>query len=227
MLNCFSCRGEGQGTWCAICTPDVKLDAFGYADPEGRGAWMMTYSGVKFYPLAPRHEDIKIEDIAVGLSRVNRYGGQTVKPYSVAEHSIIVSELATRFAISNRWSAADVRNISLLGLLHDADEAYIGDMPRPLKHEPSMCMDKYREVGKRLTKVILEAFGVEPTEVATNVIEAIDKRLVLDEVSQVMRLPEEFMARHSDLKPTRARLRCLPPSRARSAFLAEFRLLRE
>ena len=84
-------------------------------------AWIITYSGKKFYHLAPSAEMVDIVDIAHALSLTCRWTGHTRYHYSVAQHSWYFSYLVPKeFALS--------------ALLHDASEAYLGDMNRPLKH---------------------------------------------------------------------------------------------
>ena len=87
---------------------------------ERSGNWLQTYTGVPFYPLDPRPEDINIEDIAHALSNVCRYGGHCKNFYSVGQHCCIVSRLVPK-------------GMEMWGLLHDASEAYLVDIPRPLK----------------------------------------------------------------------------------------------
>ncbi len=79
-----------------------------------------TRSGRKFHPFRPRVEEIAIEDIACGLSRRFRYGGQTDVPYTVAQHSV---------EVSRRVPPAD----ALWGLLHDAAEAWTPDIQASIK----------------------------------------------------------------------------------------------
>lgn len=90
-----------------------------------RGDWMQTYTGKQFFPLSPRAEDIDPVDIAHSLSMQCRYNGHVDFFYSVAEHCILMSE----------WIEAEYSDIELAlwALLHDATEAYVGDMVRPLK----------------------------------------------------------------------------------------------
>lgn len=89
--------------------------------------WIATYTGHKYYPLNPRPEDVCIEDIAHALSNVCRYGGHTSKFYSVAEHSVLVTRAVMEMDPGNKIHA-------LQALLHDAAEAYLCDVPAPVKH---------------------------------------------------------------------------------------------
>lgn len=78
-----------------------------------------TQSG-KFWPSDPRIDELHIEDIGLALSNLCRFNGHVRKFYSVAEHSMLVASFLPEEL--KRW-----------GLLHDAAEAYVGDMPRPIK----------------------------------------------------------------------------------------------
>lgn len=87
--------------------------------------WIQTVSGVAFDLLAPTVEMVRVGDIAHALARINRFSGHTLgEPYSVAHHSMLVADLLAS------WGApvAVVRE----GLLHDAPEAYYGDMVSPV-----------------------------------------------------------------------------------------------
>src|SRR5689334_10911717 len=87
-------------------------------DVPGRGYNMTTFSGEPFWPLDPQPEDIRIVDIAHALSLQCRFNGHTKFHYSVAQHSLIMSfNVPLQFALE--------------ALLHDAAEAYIGDLIRP------------------------------------------------------------------------------------------------
>lgn len=86
----------------------------------------------------PDPSTINIEDIAWGLSRMSRFCGQTVTaiPYNVAQHSLFVAlEVESMF---KDGISEDVLRVILLALLHDAAEAYTGDLPSPVKHLPEL-----------------------------------------------------------------------------------------
>lgn len=103
-----------------------------------------TYSGKEIDLLNTRVSDIEITDIAKGLSNEPRWSGQTEYHYSVASHSLLV---AGRFFKPRA---------KLIALLHDSPEAYIKDIPSPLKK----LLPEYKEIEKRLCRVIFERFNI-------------------------------------------------------------------
>lgn len=114
--------------------------------------WIQTYTKKKFYPLEPEIENICIEDIAHSLAMQCRFVGHTKFFYSVAQHSVL---LVSRYFSGNT-------DLSRYALLHDAAEAYLSDLPRPLKYLPEFGF--YRAAETRLQKMIYEHFGLEPEE---------------------------------------------------------------
>jgi len=115
---------------------------------ERKGDWIQTFTGIAFYPLDPRVEDIDILDIAHALSNMCRFTGHTKVFYSVAEHSCRVAEILPR-------------ELKLWGLLHDASEAYLVDLPRPLKRHTSLG-SIYRSIEDTLMLTICNKFGLPP-----------------------------------------------------------------
>ena len=131
------------------------------------GDWMQTYSGKRYYPVDPRIEDVDINDIAHALSHLCRYGGHCSRFYSVAEHSVLVSQVVpTEYALQ--------------GLLHDATEAYCVDIPRPLKR----FLSNYAEIEHRNWLVISKYFGL-PEEMHSSVHEA-DNNVLLTERNELL-----------------------------------------
>ena len=107
--------------------------------------FITTYTGKQINPFDPDPAMLDIVDIAHHLACLNRFCGALAAPYSVAEHSVMVSCLLSG------------RN-ALAGLLHDASEAYLCDLSTPIKHSPGM--GTYREAEMRLQAAIFELFGV-------------------------------------------------------------------
>ncbi len=112
--------------------------------------WIQTFTRRKFYPTAPRVEDVDIFDIAHALARICRFTGHIDPAYTVAEHSIHCALILAELGHSPK--------IQLAGLLHDASEAYLCDVSRPVKRDP--CMAGYRTAEARLEAVIYQAFGL-------------------------------------------------------------------
>jgi uncharacterized protein len=125
-------------------------EAEGVRTPERKGDWIQTYCGVEFYPFDPRPEDIQIVDIAHALSMQCRYAGHVREFYSVAEHSVRVAELLPR-------------ELQLWGLLHDASEAYLVDLPRPIKRHSEIGR-LYQAAEANLMSAICARFGLDQTE---------------------------------------------------------------
>lgn len=105
---------------------------------------MTTFTGRKINPLALREEDIDLKDIAHHLALVNRFGGATRVPLSVAQHCVYVSHLVPQ-------------KMKMQALLHDASEAYMGDIIHWLKQ--STVFDEYRKIEAEVEQVIWRHFG--------------------------------------------------------------------
>lgn len=107
---------------------------------------IVTFTGLRVDPLHMYPEDIDIIDIAHALARIPRFNGHIRGFYSVANHSI---QVAVRCPEDQR----------LAGLMHDASEAYLCDIPAPIKRTP--MFDEYREAEHRLMRVIAAKFGFQ------------------------------------------------------------------
>lgn len=113
-----------------------------------------TFTGLEVNPLDLRKEDIRIEDIAHALALCNRFAGHTRWPVSVAQHSVYVSVLSSYRCVHRVYCTH--RRVSLQGLLHDAAEAYLGDVTKWLKNTDAMAA--YREAEDRALTTILRRF---------------------------------------------------------------------
>jgi 5'-deoxynucleotidase YfbR-like HD superfamily hydrolase len=115
------------------------------------GPFIQTLSGRRVNPLDASPEDIDAGDIARALSNTCRFGGHSKAFYSVAQHSSIVCDL-----LEQRGATPDEL---MAALLHDAAEAYLGDLPHPLKHRSELGA-AFRVAEKRLEAVIAERFAL-------------------------------------------------------------------
>lgn len=167
-----------------------------------RGDWIQTATGRAFWPIDPRPEDVCIEDIAHALSMLCRFGGHCLRFYSVAEHSVLLA----------RHSAPENK---LWALLHDASEAYLVDVPRPLKP----FLRGYREAEGKIMTAVCARFGLDASMPAQ--VKADDTSLLMDEARQNMSVPELVW----DLKAPQLgiALEYWGPDLARAEFMAAYR----
>ena len=137
--------------------------------------YIITYTKRKFNPIVPTEEDIVIEDVAHALSLLSRAGGHSEQFYSVAQHCINCTYEALARGYSER--------IQLACLLHDASEAYIGDVTRPFKKH----LLYYLEVEERLQASIWHILGVTRlTEAEEEKVYEIDDAMLYHEFLQLM-----------------------------------------
>jgi hypothetical protein len=170
--------------------------------PLRRGDWMQTYSGRRFYPLDPQAEDLYLGDIAHALSLLCRYGGHVDRFYSVAEHCVLMSE-------------AVAPEHALAALLHDATEAYVVDVPRPLK---AVLLD-YSPIEDRLWRVIAGRYGISAT-LPVEVVEA-DSRILLTERTALMPRAERW-SQDDEYEPLPVQVTGWLPIDAEEAWLARY-----
>ena len=169
-------------------------------------SWMQTYGGTPFYPLDPNPDMIDITDIAHALSMTCRYNGHCLRFYSVAEHCVHLSH------------TVDLENAKW-ALLHDALEAYIGDMVRPLKYE----MPEFRAIEDNLELVIAGKFNLGwpmPEQVKEH-----DTRIVVDEREQNMALSSLPWSLLEGYSPLGVTLQCWSPEQAEAEYLSRYQQL--
>lgn len=171
-----------------------------------RTDWIVTHSGQKVCPWNPTPDTIRIEDIGIALSRIPRFIGHTRQFYSVAQHSVFLSIMVRK-------------EFALWALLHDAAEAYIGDMPSPIKKEIpffSLAEDK-------LLQCIADVFGLSwpmPAEV-----KKADNILLATEAEQLVEhTPEDWYLNMGEgIKPSKnIALWTAPPDAAFTMFMSRF-----
>jgi len=182
-------------------------------EPERIGSWMQTYTGGQFWPLDPRPEDILVVDIAQALSMTCRYNGHVTAFYSVAEHSVILSNFVSP-------------ENALAALLHDAAEAYVGDMVRPLKQD----MPQFKEAEDKILGMIFAKYGLDTERVDDKIVPFIpdevhdaDNRILLDEKNQL--LARGSYQWHQELNGTKrlgVDVHCWSPRVAKEEFMYRF-----
>jgi hypothetical protein len=111
--------------------------------------WIQTFSGRKFDFEDPRAEDVHIADIAHALSLIPRFAGHTEFPYSVAQHSLFVADIVER--------CLGRPEFALEALLHDAPEAYYGDITRPMK---ALLGETAKRMLGSVDSAVFEHFGM-------------------------------------------------------------------
>ena len=192
-------------------------------------AWQRMLSGRRLDLLDPAPVDIEVEDIALGLSRVARWNGQTTGewPVTVAQHCVLVERLATLFkpGLDRRWRLA--------ALLHDAPEYVIGDMISPFK--AALGLD-YKDFEHRLMRAIHIRFGLppEPPQWVEKLVKRADRASAFIEATRLAGFSDaeaaRFFGRPRGLKGPGVEellaLEPLPPEAARMLFLQRFERLR-
>jgi 5'-deoxynucleotidase YfbR-like HD superfamily hydrolase len=175
--------------------------------------WIQTASGLKFPLLEIDRNAILIEDIAHALSMLCRFNAQCLKFYSVAEHSVHVShEIAPELA--------------LVGLMHDAAEAYIGDVPSPLKKH----LTQFQVIEERLIAAIAKRYGFAMPEDGSDdarELKRADVQLLVDEKAAIMaQEPEAWPSNAPPLKNS-DRIKCWSSEIAKARFMARFEELQK
>lgn len=168
---------------------------------KDRGDWIQTAMGRQFWPMDPQPHEVFLDDIAHALSMLCRFGGHCRRFYSVAEHSVLMARAAQpQF---KRWA-----------LLHDASEAYLVDVPRPIK--PFLV--GYEAAEEKIMRAVAVRFNLHlglPDHV-----KQLDRAILMDEQQQNMApAPVPWS---TDTAPLGVTLQFWSPDQARAEFLAMF-----
>lgn len=178
--------------------------------------WIQTYKGRAFFPLTPTVPMIQIEDIAHALAMKCRFTGHTREFYSVAQHSVLVSENASPAA-------------AMWGLLHDAAEAYLPDVARPIKDlivfqnrdaKVMFQLDTFEAIETKILRVVGEFAGLAwPTPAE---IKAIDTRMLATERRDLMTKTTLDWGPLDAVKPYEFKITPIDWREAEAAFLRRF-----
>lgn len=168
------------------------------------GDWMQTYRGRQFWPMDPRAAEVELDDIAHALSMQCRFAGHTTYFYSVAEHCVhLASAVPAEHAL---WA-----------LLHDASEAYLVDVPRPVK--PSLT--GYLQAEARVMAAVCDRFGLDRAMPAA--VRHADVGILTDERIQAMASPPAPWI--TDGPGLGIRLQFWSPRQAEAEFIKAFQRL--
>jgi len=195
--------------------------------------WTQAHSGIDIDLLNPDPSKIRLDDIARCLSRIPRFLGATIGdyPWNVAQHSILVESL-----MPSHSSPED----RLAALLHDAHEAYVGDLPSPVKwamDEIYSAQNKdpyvgtppsffFREITQRLDRAIYKTFGIAPDIRVLSIVNKADLTALAVERALLMAPCEREWGNLPPLPDPVPQLRpCHPPARAEEVFLDRFNVL--
>lgn len=166
------------------------------------GPTILLFGGTYFDYGAPETSAFTIDDIANGLAMTCRFAGQCYRHYSVAQHSVHVSHLVPQ---SDAYE----------GLMHDAAEAFVGDMAKPLK----IMLPDYRSIEKRVEAAIFHRFNVL-TPLPKSIKEA-DLRMLVTEQRQLMRNRDDWDYTRGH-EPADIELPAWSPEEAKARFLARY-----
>lgn len=167
-----------------------------------KGPTITLASGKLFDFLDPHGSDFDIDDIAHGLAHVCRYAGQCRAFYSVAEHSMLVADT--------------VEDYPYEALLHDAAEAFIGDVTRPFKQ----LLPEYKRIEATVEDAIIERFGLDRR--CRDAVKRADLRVLAAEQTQVMAPGCADWAAEAGIDPAPVLVTHLDPPAAKLAFLQRF-----
>lgn len=165
-------------------------------------AFIQTFTGRQFFPFDPRPEDVDIHDIAHALAMTCRFNGHCKQFYSVAQHSVLM------------YQAASPRS-KVRALLHDAAEAYIGDIPRPIKHDPVFF--EIEAVERGIMGVVCAALNV-PFPCVNDEVKELDSRILIDERDQIM-APQTYVGGWPLVEPLGVTIEHWSPEMAERLFL--------
>jgi hypothetical protein len=177
-----------------------------------------TYSGISFDPLNPDPAQVRIYDIAHHLSNTCRFAGATSKFYSVAQHSLLVCALLPLDA--GPWA-------HLLGLLHDAAEAYLTDLPTPVKHHTRFANFRTAEVEVQAAVesrlLIDEGCSYDELDDLWPLVKAADAKACFIEAKKFMPKAFDFGAPDPDLgRLTFNNMQAWPPPVAKQRYLEHY-----
>lgn len=167
--------------------------------------WITTHSGKVFDFLKPHEHEFDIYDIAHALANINRFCGHTREPYSVAQHSVLMSNIVTP-------------RLGKAALLHDGAEAYLGDVSSPLK----ALLPEYKVIEARTEFALMAHFGIEPVTYNDPEIKRYDMRFLASEKRDLLAARDMPWPTLEGVTPVPYKIKPRPWILARDMFLARY-----
>jgi len=187
--------------------------------------------------LCPKPKDITLRQIVYSISKMCRFTGHVAPAhdpdaiYSVAEHCILVSRIASYLHIWNQEPERRAAAVAMDALMHDAHEAYVGDVSSPLK---SLIRELYKPIENRAEDAVIERFRLTPRAQRSPLVKVADTMAYLIERDTIMPRLLETHPEHKYLpwpieyknneKQIRSlfRVHCYSPAKARMEFEERF-----
>lgn len=179
--------------------------------------WMLTKTGRRVWPMCLRPYDVCFEDIAHALAGENRYNAHTREPLSVAQHSVFVSQIVER-ATGNAL-------LALAALLHDGPEAYLKDIPKPIKRALGPV---YAEAEARAAIAIGSALEIDPALFEHPAVKRADLIALATEKRDLRDFadPPALVRSEEAVRPDPARIYPMPWTAAKRHFCDRYEQLR-
>lgn len=169
--------------------------------------WIQTHAGGKLDYADENWTALSIEEIAHSLSNTCRYNGHCNEFYSVAEHSVWVS-----FLVPNEYL--------LPALLHDASEAYVGDVPRPLK---KFMGQLFADLEEKAAVAVGKKFDITPDLFHCHEVKRADNAMLWYETQRLMPKNPVWNQFHDKGLDGKIKIQCLKPEDAKRLFLNRYK----
>ena len=178
-------------------------------------SWMQTHSGRAFDLIDPKPEDVHLSDISHSLSMICRYNGHVSGFYSVAEHCCHIYDWLGMQGLHQR--------IMLAGLLHDAPEAYVGDVIWPVQQALPEFRDAFHALQARVWAVMRVALDIpETVDLRHALVREADVRILLDERAALLTTPPPIPWAVEHLQPLGVEIQAWGPREARVQWLSRY-----
>jgi len=187
-------------------------------DLASNALWVETSDGGNFYFNDPEKSSVTVADISLSLSRIPRYNGHTPFHYSVAQHCLLMLDCMKYMPIA--YTPEEELHV----LLHDAAEAFMGDMIRPLKHLPGM--KAYRDLESVVFVTIYDKLNVPlPTAEQSERVKTLDDKIMIAEIHTFMKNIDSWKDIIAGEKPLPVEIAPMTESEVYTAYTTKLKRL--